>query len=511
MAFLFLSYAYFTPAAQWNENSRFNLTRAVVERGSLNIDPYHKNTGDKSYHDGHYYTDKAPGVSILGIPGYTLLLGMRKLAGKPLPRQKVLLRPAPKSLERGRHKQRVKLKFNAAYMRGLYMTNLLSNGLLAALAGTLLFGFLLGGKRKRLGKAVFGTAVYGLGTMVWPYATLFYGHQVAGSLFVIVVVWAGVPGHTPPGQQRPLSHPHTLPPSPTPLKTTALGALLGVIVASDYPSAVPAALTAAYLTLRVPTVAAKLKTAAWLAGGALPIGVLLALYHTACFGGPFSLGYQHLATPEFARGMSQGLYGVTWPRFGIFLRLLFGPHRGLFYTSPVLLLSAYGLYRFWKRGVRAFALLAAASFLYFLLLNSAYYMWNGGAAFGPRHVIPALAFLAFGVGYAYPNESGTFPWRKIICWLAFAYGAANMLAATSVGPEAPLDIYDPMLEYIWPNFFYGCLAQNMGSANLGLLLGLPGLKSLLPLAALWLLCGATFCSLVPQRKHVRPKTSQPPE
>ena len=51
-AFFVLTYGYFSPATQWNENSRYNLTRSLVERGSLNIDPYHENTGDKSFQIG---------------------------------------------------------------------------------------------------------------------------------------------------------------------------------------------------------------------------------------------------------------------------------------------------------------------------------------------------------------------------------------------------------------------------------------------------------------------------
>jgi hypothetical protein len=62
-ALVFVGYAYFYQAGGWNQNSRFDLTRAIVERGTLIIDRYEKNTGDESRRDGHYYTDKAPGVS----------------------------------------------------------------------------------------------------------------------------------------------------------------------------------------------------------------------------------------------------------------------------------------------------------------------------------------------------------------------------------------------------------------------------------------------------------------
>ena len=58
---LLVSYAYFYQAGGWNANSRFDLVRAIVEQGTVVIDAYHTNTGDKSRYNGHYYTDKAPG------------------------------------------------------------------------------------------------------------------------------------------------------------------------------------------------------------------------------------------------------------------------------------------------------------------------------------------------------------------------------------------------------------------------------------------------------------------
>ena len=64
---LFVSYGYFYQAGGWNQNTRFNLVRAILNDGSLQIDPYHLNTGDKAFHDGHYYADKAPGLSFAAL------------------------------------------------------------------------------------------------------------------------------------------------------------------------------------------------------------------------------------------------------------------------------------------------------------------------------------------------------------------------------------------------------------------------------------------------------------
>src|SRR5437588_2781586 len=64
----FGTYAWFYQGGGWNQNSRFDLTRAIVERGTVRIDGYEQNTGDTSFSGGHYYCDKAPGVSFLCAP-----------------------------------------------------------------------------------------------------------------------------------------------------------------------------------------------------------------------------------------------------------------------------------------------------------------------------------------------------------------------------------------------------------------------------------------------------------
>src|SRR5438034_8265634 len=63
-----VSYAYFYQGGGWNQNSRFDLVRAILERGTLRIDAYHENTEDKTISNGHFYSDKAPGLALLAVP-----------------------------------------------------------------------------------------------------------------------------------------------------------------------------------------------------------------------------------------------------------------------------------------------------------------------------------------------------------------------------------------------------------------------------------------------------------
>ena len=79
-ALLLGTYAYFYQAGGWNQNSRFDLVRAMVEDGRLQTDRFAKNTGDDAVRGGHHYCDKAPGSSWLCAPPYAV---MYWLSGSP--------------------------------------------------------------------------------------------------------------------------------------------------------------------------------------------------------------------------------------------------------------------------------------------------------------------------------------------------------------------------------------------------------------------------------------------
>ncbi len=86
---LLVCYGYFMPKwADWGANSRADLVYSFGDKGVLYIDDYHTNTGDKACFpgkftpaadptdrtsgtcDGHFYTDKSLGPSLLALPFY---------------------------------------------------------------------------------------------------------------------------------------------------------------------------------------------------------------------------------------------------------------------------------------------------------------------------------------------------------------------------------------------------------------------------------------------------------
>src|SRR5438477_13195643 len=81
---LFFCYASVHQRPGWNQNSRLDLLHALFVDGTLRIDAYHGNTGDKSYQDGHYYSDKAPGIVILASPAFAISMAALSLSGVSL-------------------------------------------------------------------------------------------------------------------------------------------------------------------------------------------------------------------------------------------------------------------------------------------------------------------------------------------------------------------------------------------------------------------------------------------
>jgi hypothetical protein len=72
----FVTYAYFQAGGGWNQNSQFDLTRAIVERHTFAIDAYASNTGDVSRAGGHVYSNKSPALSWIASIPYAALYAM---------------------------------------------------------------------------------------------------------------------------------------------------------------------------------------------------------------------------------------------------------------------------------------------------------------------------------------------------------------------------------------------------------------------------------------------------
>ncbi|MCB0165945.1 MAG: hypothetical protein KDI79_17055 [Anaerolineae bacterium] len=78
--------------------------------------------------------------------------------------------------------------------------------------------------------------------------------------------------------------------------------------------------------------------------------------------------------------------------------LLFSPGRGLFIYAPLMLLLFFGIRPAWRRLPRPYFLLIAAICLFYWLFYGSWYAWGGTWGWGPRFLMPILPLLMLFVG-----------------------------------------------------------------------------------------------------------------
>ncbi|MBI3784255.1 MAG: hypothetical protein HY270_12735 [Deltaproteobacteria bacterium] len=445
---LFTCYAYF-PArwADWNQNSRFDLTRALVEQRTIRIDAYYLNTGDYSAFGGHVYSDKAPGLSFVAVPAY---YAFEAVAGIPLVQSalnRMAANPAFASTLRqdGSGLQNEKVAVAAALCAVTWVVVSLPSVLLALL--------LYRGLRRTsvaTGDASLMVLAYGLATIAFPYSTVFYGHQLAAVL--LFAAFQLLSGDRIPSSGR----------------LFIAGVLLGLAVLTEFPALITAALLTAYAAW---SLRPKLHTLVWLAAGALPFAITLGCYNAAAFGSPFTSSYRYLAT--FSNIANTGTLGFTHPRWEAVWGITFSPYRGLFFLSPFLLLAVPGTWRLLRQpATRPATLLSTLIVLAHGLAIVSWYDWRGGYAIGPRNLLPVLPFLmpAVAKGWTLAARHGTLRWLLLAVSFAFVW-----VAAVSGQDFAPVDFDNPLLQYFWPKLRAGDITR-----NLGMVMGLHGWWSLMP-------------------------------
>ena len=96
-----------------------------------------------------------------------------------------------------------------------------------------------------------------------------------------------------------------------------------------------------------------------------------------------------------------------------------------------------------SRHFGAFAIMAV---MYFLLLNAGYHYWNGGFSTGPRHLTPAIPFLALALAFAWPKQTGL----QFALMFLLVPSLALSLVCANIDMFAPDNIKAPLTEYLLP-------------------------------------------------------------
>ncbi len=479
---VFLVAAHFIlPGGQVNADTHLFLTVSVVDRGTLNIDPFSQLTSDIAAWHGHYYTDKAPGLSLLGVPLYALI--------------------------------KFTLLHGQSYMAAPSMDMWVRYALAVALAAlpTAITVWLLFGLLERMGVSrgwCAGLALtYGLGTIARPFASLFFSHQLSAMLCFGAFALA-----------FRLKREHL-----NARFAVVIGLLLGYALITEYPSAIAVAAIEAYLIM-IPQRGRLLGIAAGL--GTLPPLAIGALYNALAFGSPLHVGYGHLAGPLTLRiGQARGLFGVTHPHFAAIWGTTFSPYRGLFFLCPVLFLALPACVLLARRaGWRAEGLLCAAVAIGFLLFNMSYFAWTGGASMGPRQVLVSVPFFILPLGeLVRPGQPLLL--RRVTGTLAI-YSIALIELCAAVSPIFGEVFISPVTQLVLPRLaglrvdtyhpdgtqgkLVGALLHQLPwflgakfTFNWAQVVDLPGLTQLYPLAVVvaLVLLWPTLAEYVLPRKH----------
>src|SRR5258705_9787510 len=142
--------------------SRLNLLHALVVHRTLKIDAYHKNTPDKSWFSGHFYSDKAPGTVAFALPSFVAAAVLLRLTGESS-------------------------ESEIGWLVTSWASSAGSNGLLAALGAAAAFSWLQRWVSART--ALLSTLAIFLGAAPLPYATMMFSHALVVGLLAIAL-WA---------------------------------------------------------------------------------------------------------------------------------------------------------------------------------------------------------------------------------------------------------------------------------------------------------------------------------
>ena len=439
VAFFYLySFPYFAGIQSANELPRIYLAMALVDRGALNIDPELQRlqpTPDTSTYKGKLYCNKAPGMSFFAVPAYAV---MKLFNGN-------------KPLGYGDDKSRMK------DLRRMFYWLRLFGATVPSLLFLLLVWRFLGEIIPRIGTRRWVLAAYALGTMASTYGTLLIAHQLSGLLVATGYLLLFLRSRQRGGWWTPA------------LAGLASGA--GVLV--DYQVAFigPPLFIYGLVVLR-PRIR---PMALFAAGAAIPLASLL-LYQWGAFDSPLHTGYHFPTNLQFQQWHSQGFLGMKSFSASACWAAFFSSDNGLFYFSPFLLLALPGLVEmFRRRDLRADAGFCLLLMLFFAYFTSSLSFWPSGWDVGPRYITCALPYFLVPVA-ALLARLGEARWYwGIVPRGLMAASVLLYVTINAVFPHFPGNFSDP-----WFDLIVRFGRAGYAPYNLGWLLGLRGLPTLLP-------------------------------
>ena len=376
----------------WAQLGHFGQVRAFAD-GQAQIDPWHWETNDKAWVDGHFYSVKGPGTAALTTLPYMAIkaLGGEKMARAAVDNERQTAHPKW-------HPDSVVPLENMGYdvQRGLRVQARVEEETPIVWALTLIAAVIPGvlmllAVRWAADRFVpgYGTAAaitLGLATIVMTFSAEFFSHVISAALafaaFCLLMKERDGPA------RRWL--------------VFGAGLLAGLAVTFEFQTGLVGVVLIVYALIRSSD---RIPRAAAYAAGAVLGALPMLAFNTWAFGNPLNLAYSDAVTFPGRSGHdvlglnSDGFFGITVPRFDSAFDLLFAG-RGLIAMTPIIVMAVVGVFLM-RRKHRAEANTILAIAAVYFIYNSGYWLPYGGGTPGPRFLIPALPFVALGLGYAY--------------------------------------------------------------------------------------------------------------
>jgi hypothetical protein len=400
---VFLCSAFFTEISYQTTNfrPRLLLAEAIVDRHTFVLDAYKERLiGDGSYYEGHYYSDKPLGSSLMMIPQYLLV-------GKPA-------------------------RFILSRMTSAHVTDRVSSGLVlvfslplyASLMFVALYRILgvLGLTRRRF----LLTLTCYFGTLMFPFSTSGHGEMYTAPL----ILW-GV---------------YCLLKSRSNRDYLYAGLLLGFACLATYQAILIAASALMFFVLWRKGLASRILFA-------LPVVLFLLVilaYNRTCFGSFLSF------PTKYWMGGNPRTVILEVPILMKFADMLFLPWKGIFFYSPFLLLCIPGYRKLLKTqslNVVSFLVFSFVFYFVFLAFNAG---WYGGADFGFRYIVPVLPFLCIGAAAWMSRETRLSPIEMVLVVLSIAVCSFGAITDPHVVSTSKF----PLVEYNLP-YFISSATNNM--------------------------------------------------
>lgn len=396
-----------------NDGSTLALIKALAHDHSFAIDNYFRLTGkiDYSACNTHYYSDRPPGTAFAAWPFYLLGLQWGRLfRGVDWPTSALfgaLLAPLLAALATVWLVARIGLSFGAAKQ--------------AALAAA---------------------AVFLLGSPAWIYSGTLFVHSIAAFCVTAAVALAILL------EQRLRADRAESAPQSRSMRRLALlcGLTAGWSMITDYSTLLLIPVYAVFLTwVAWRPRRRRLLLSWWLVGLAGP-ALLLAIYNSLCFGGPFTTSYAYSVSFPWAHSLGTTYVTPLWEglRGLLFIpaeKVPRGYPTGQLFWSPVLLLATIGyIIALMNRRTRRPAALACAVMLIVIAVSAKHRTWWGGGT-GDARYIYAITPLWF---------AGLAPWLQLLTRPRARFLRWSLWSLTVLLIAATL-----LLRYIWATAVVG--------------------------------------------------------